>query len=461
MKLSARMGRLGTETAFEVLARARALEAKGREIVHLEIGEPDFDTPRNVVEAGAKAMQSGKTHYTPSAGTAEIRKVVADYISETRRINVTPDNVVVVPGGKPIIFYTIMTLCEAGDEAIYPNPGYPIYESMINFSGAKAVPYKLAMEKGFSFDVNELRSLVTPKTRLIILNSPANPTGGVLSRSDLEAIAELAIKNDIMILADEIYSRILYEGEHVSIASVPGMQERTILLDGYSKTYAMTGWRLGYGVMPTELATHMTRLQTNAVSCNAAFTLEAGVEALVGPQHDVDVMVEEFRKRRDVIVDGLNAIPGVKCLKPKGAFYVFPNIASYGKSSKEMADYMLNEAGVACLSGASFRRVRRRLPAPVLRKLFAQPGEGPEGHAHCPRQAISLFRKQELPKFLVTSEVLYLLISSLRESLPRRGAAVGSERPGSRPPPSPPRAGVRSGTPAPIAAGSCMPHADR
>lgn len=354
MRLATRMSRLGTETAFEVLARARALEAQGREIVHLEIGEPDFDTPSHVVEAGVKALRSGKTHYTASAGTPEMRKVVADYVSETRRIDVTPDMVVVVPGGKPIIFYTMTALLEEGDEAIYPNPGYPIYESMINFTGAKAVPYRLRMENDFRFDPDELRSLVTPRTKLIVINSPANPTGGVLSMSDMEAIAELCFKNDIMVLADEIYSRIIYEGEHVSITAIPGMQERTILLDGHSKTYAMTGWRLGYGVMPVELAEHVTRLQTNAVSCNAAFTLEAGREAILGPQDDVYKMVEAFRKRRDVIVDGLNDIPGFKCLKPKGAFYAFPNIEGTGMTSKQMADYLLTEAGVAVLSGASF-----------------------------------------------------------------------------------------------------------
>jgi aspartate aminotransferase len=354
MKLASRMSRLGTETAFEVLAKARALEAQGREIVHLEIGEPDFDTPGHVIEAGVKALRSGKTHYTPSAGTPEMRKVVADYISETRRINVTPDMVVVVPGGKPIIFYTMTALLEEGDEAIYPNPGYPIYESMINFTGAKAVPYRLRMENDFRFDPDELRSLVTPRTKLIVINSPANPTGGVLSMSDMEAIAEICLKNDIMVLADEIYSRIIYEGEHVSITAIPGMQEKTILLDGHSKTYAMTGWRLGYGVMPVELAEHVTRLQTNAVSCNAAFTLEAGREAILGPQDDVYKMVEAFRKRRDVIVDGLNDIPGFKCLKPKGAFYAFPNIEGTGMTSKQMADYLLNEAGVAVLSGTSF-----------------------------------------------------------------------------------------------------------
>jgi len=354
MKLASRMSRLGTETAFEVLARARALEAQGREIVHLEIGEPDFDTPSHVVEAGVKALRSGKTHYTPSAGTPEMRKVVADYISETRHINVTPDMVVVVPGGKPIMFYTMIALLEEGDEAIYPNPGYPIYESMINFTGAKAVPYRLRMENDFRFDPDELRSLVTPRTKLIVINSPANPTGGVLSMSDMEAIGELCLKNDIMVLADEIYSRIIYEGEHISITAIPGMQERTVLLDGHSKTYAMTGWRLGYGVMPVWLADQMTRLQTNAVSCNAAFTLEAGQAAILGPQDDVYKMVEAFRKRREVFVDGLNKIPGFKCLKPKGAFYAFPNIEGTGMTSQKMADYLMNEAGVAVLSGTAF-----------------------------------------------------------------------------------------------------------
>jgi aspartate aminotransferase len=354
MKFASRMSRLGTETAFEVLAKARALEAQGREMIHLEIGEPDFDTPPNVVQAGVEAMTGGQTHYTPSAGTGEIRETIADYISETRRIDVSPEMVVVVPGGKPTIFYTIMALLEEGDEALYPNPGYPIYESMIDFSGAKAVPCHIRMENGFRFDVDEMRELVTPKTRMIVLNSPANPTGGVLTMSDMEAIATIAIENDIVVLADEIYSRIIYEGEHVSISTVPGMLERTILLDGYSKTYAMTGWRLGYGIMPIELAQEVTRLQTNAVSCNAAFTMVAGVEALVGPQEDVDEMVEAFRQRRNVIVDGLNDIPGFKCLKPSGAFYAFPNIAGTGISSTEMADYLLNEASVAVLSGSSF-----------------------------------------------------------------------------------------------------------
>ncbi len=354
MKLASRMLRLGTETAFEVLAKAKALEAQGRKIIHLEIGEPDFDTPEHIIEAAYEAMKKGYTHYTPSAGIWEVRETIAEYISETRGIDVGPENVVVVPGGKPIIFFSILALCEEGDEVIYPNPGFPIYESMINFVGAKPVPMRLRMENNFSFDPDEFRSLVTPRTKMIIINSPANPTGGVLSREDLEIIAEVAIERDIMVLSDEIYSRIVYEGEFFSIASIPGMKDRTIILDGFSKTYAMTGWRLGYGVMPTWLAEHVTRLMTNSNSCTAAFVQIAGMKALKGPQDSVDKMVQAFRQRRDVIVDRLNRIPGFKCLKPAGAFYAFPNIEGTGMTSKELADYLLYEAGVAVLSGTSF-----------------------------------------------------------------------------------------------------------
>ena len=354
MKLASRMGRLGTETAFEVLAAARALEAQGKEIIHLEIGEPDFDTPGNIIEAACRALRSGKTHYTPAAGVPELRQAIANYIASTRGIDVSPDQVVVVPGGKPIMFYVIMALAEEGDEVIYPNPGFPIYESMINFVGAKPVPMPLREANGFSCDVHELASLVTERTKLIIINSPANPTGGVLSRDDLRAIAEIARERDIMVMADEIYSRILYEGEFASIASLPGMAERTIILEGFSKTYAMTGWRLGYGVMPLELAPHITRLMVNSNSCTAAFTQYAGVEALTGPQDASARMVEAFRERRDVIVEGLNRIPGIRCLKPKGAFYVFPNIEATGMGSKEMEQFLLHEAGVAALSGTSF-----------------------------------------------------------------------------------------------------------
>jgi len=354
MKLATRMSRLGTETAFEVLAKAKALEAQGREIVHLEIGEPDFDTPRNIIDAAINALNEGQTHYTPSAGILPFREAIATEVSSTRDIDVNPDQVVVTPGAKPIMFFTILALCEEGDEAIYPNPGFPIYESMINFSGAKAVPLPLLMEKEFRFDIDEFKELVSPKTKLIIINSPQNPTGGVLGWDELRAIAEVAIENDIMVLSDEIYIRILYEGEFISITSIPGMLERTIILDGHSKTYAMTGWRLGYGVMPEELAAQVTRLMTNSNSCTAALTQYAGMEALTGPQEDSYKMVEAFRERRDVIVEGLNEIPGFKCLLPKGAFYVFPNIEGTGKSSKFLEEYLLDEAGVATLSGTSF-----------------------------------------------------------------------------------------------------------
>lgn len=354
MKLATRMSRLGTETVFEVLAKARALEAQGRKVIHMEIGEPDFDTPAHIIEAAIKALRDGHTHYTPSAGIPPFREVIANKVANTRDIKVHPDQVVVVPGGKPIMFFVIMALCEKGDEVIYPNPGFPIYESMINFVGATPVPIPLRMEKEFSFDVKEFESLVTNRTRLIILNSPHNPTGSVLSQTDLAAVAEIATEKEIMVLSDEIYSRMLYEGQLASIATIPGMTERTIILDGFSKTYAMTGWRLGYGVMPLELAPHITRLMTNSNSCTAAFTQMAGIRALTGPQDDSLKMMEAFRQRRDVIVDGLNDIPGFECLKPKGAFYVFPNITGSGKKSKFLEEYLLQEAGVATLSGTSF-----------------------------------------------------------------------------------------------------------
>ena len=354
MKLAQRMSRLGTETAFEVLAKAKALEAQGREIIHLEIGEPDFNTPANVVEAGIAGLRNGQTHYTPAAGVLPLRQTIADEVAKTRGIPVHPDQVVVVPGGKPIMFYAMLALCEAGDEVIYPNPGFPIYESMIQFSGATAVPIPLRMENDFGLDVAELRSLITDRTRLIILNSPANPTGGVLSSADLAQVAETALDRGIPVLSDEIYCRILYEGEFASIASVPGMAEQTIILDGFSKTYAMTGWRLGYGVMPVELARQITKLMVNSNSCTAAFTQTAGIEALSGPQESVEAMVAAFRRRRDLIVDGLNRIPGFRCLTPKGAFYVFPNIEGTGRHSQELADMLLYEAGVAALSGTCF-----------------------------------------------------------------------------------------------------------
>jgi aspartate/methionine/tyrosine aminotransferase len=348
------MARLGTETAFEVLAKAKALEAQGRNIIHVEIGEPDFDTPSNVVEAAVDALHHGWTHYGPSAGLPQLRKTIADYISSTRAIEVSPDEVVVVPGGKPIIFYTMLSLIDEGDEVIYPNPGFPIYESMINYVGGKAVPIQLREERDFTLDVNELPGLITPRTKLIILNSPQNPTGGVMPRKDIEKVAEIIGDRNIMVLSDEIYSRLLFEGEPFSIASIPGMKERTIILDGFSKTYAMTGWRMGYGVMRTDLATHMTRLMTNSNSCTASFTQMAGIAAITGDQSPVAHMCAEFKHRSEVFVAGLNKIKGFSCRQPKGAFYTFPNITKTGWKSKPLADALLEQAGVAALSGTSF-----------------------------------------------------------------------------------------------------------
>jgi len=356
LRLAKRMARLGTETAFEVLVKARALEAKGRDIVHLEIGEPDFDTPANIIEAGSDALHNGFTHYGPSAGLPPLREAIAQYVSQTRGVNVTPEEVVVVPGGKPIIFFSILALVEQGDEVIYPNPGFPIYESMIEFLGAKAVPIQLREEMDFRFDVNELAGLINDRTKLIILNSPQNPTGGVFEKKDVEDIAHAIGDRNIMILTDEIYSRLIFEGEHHSIMSLDGMKDRCILLDGFSKTYAMTGWRMGYGVMRADLAAHIARLMTNSNSCTASFTQIAGVEAIQGPQDAVTAMCEKFRERRDVMVKGLNQIKGFSCLSPKGAFYVFPNIKETGWPSKKLADTLLEESGVAALSGTAFGR---------------------------------------------------------------------------------------------------------
>jgi aspartate aminotransferase len=349
-----RLNRLHSEGAFEVLARAKALEAKGRDIIHMEIGEPDFDTPAYIVDAGKQALDDGYTHYTAPAGLPEVRQTIADYVSETHGIPVVPDNVVVVPGGKPMIFYGVLALVNAGDEVVYPNPGFPTYESMIDFVGAKPVPMPLREERGFSFQPDEFRSLVNENTKLIILNSPGNPTGGVMSRGDLEVVAELATKHDCWILSDEIYSRMVYDGEFFSIAMLPGMQERTVVMDCFSKTYAMTGWRLGYGVMPEHLAEGVTRLMINSNSCTAAFTQVAGAAALTGDQTSVTEMVAQFRRRRDVIVEGLNVLPGITCLKPEGAFYVFPNVSALGGTEKEIADAILEEAGVATLPGTAF-----------------------------------------------------------------------------------------------------------
>jgi aspartate/methionine/tyrosine aminotransferase len=354
LRLARRMERLGTETAFEVLVKAKALEAQGRDIIHLEIGEPDFDTPGNIIEAGCDALRKGFTHYGPSAGMVELREVIAQYVSETRRVNVAPEEVVVVPGGKPIIFFSILALAEDGDEIIYPNPGFPIYESMINYVGAKAVPIRLREELDFRLDVDEFASLINDRTKLVIVNSPHNPTGGVLEKKDIDAIARAIGDRNIMVLSDEIYSQLIFDGEEHSIMSIEGMKGRTILLDGFSKTYAMTGWRMGYGVMRADLATHISRLMTNSNSCTASFTQVAGIEALRGPQKSVDAMRAEFKKRRDVMVAGLNKIKGFSCRVPHGAFYVFPNITQTGWPSKKFADSLLEDAGVAALSGTAF-----------------------------------------------------------------------------------------------------------
>jgi aspartate aminotransferase len=354
MKLSERLARLGTETAFEVLVRARALEAQGRSVVHLEIGEPDFDTPSHITDAAIEALKGGATHYGPSAGLPELRQAVAEDSTTRRGVRVTPEMVVVTPGGKPVMFYVILALVDPGDEVLYPNPGFPIYESMIRYIGGVPVPVRLLEEKGYALDVDQLVSKIGPKTKLIIINYPHNPTGGVIPESGLRAIADAAVRHGVPVLADEIYSRILYDGRHVSIAAMPGMEPLAIVLDGFSKTYAMTGWRLGYGVMPAPLAQVVAKLQTNATSCTATFTQLAGVKALRGDQSSVDTMVAEFKRRRDAIVDGLRQIPGFKCPRPHGAFYVFPNITGTGYSARPLADRLLDEAGVACLSGTAF-----------------------------------------------------------------------------------------------------------
>ncbi|RLI16449.1 pyridoxal phosphate-dependent aminotransferase [Candidatus Bathyarchaeota archaeon] len=350
-----RMKTLGTETAFEVLAKAKALEKQGKDIVHLEIGEPDFDTPKNIKEAAVKALYAGYTHYVPAAGIPELREAIAEYISKTRKIDVDPEEVVVAPGAKPIMLYAILACVNPGEEVVYQNPGYPIFESLINFVRAKPVPIPLKEENDFRMDHEYVKEKITKKTKMIIINSPENPTGGILTREDLKLIADcVADRDDIVILSDEIYSRIIYEGEHESIASLPGMKEKTILLDGFSKTYAMTGWRLGYGVMRKDIAQKATQLMINSNSCTCAFVQMAGVEALKGPQDEVDRMVAEFKRRREVIIPGLNEIEGISCKKPRGAFYAFPNITKLGMSSLEFSDYLLNEAGVAVLPGTSF-----------------------------------------------------------------------------------------------------------
>jgi aspartate/methionine/tyrosine aminotransferase len=354
LRLAKRMAGLGSETAFEVLARARGLEAQGKDIVHLEIGEPDFDSPANVVEAGINALREGWTHYTPSAGLPLLREVIAEDVSRSRGVKVTADEVVIVPGGKPTIYFTYMALVEEGDEVIYPNPGFPIYESLINFLSARPVPVHLREERDFRLDVNELADRITDRTRLIILNSPHNPTGSMLDEQDIRDIVAAIGDRDIMVLSDEIYSRLIFEGQHFSPMSVAGFKDRTIMLDGFSKTYAMTGWRLGYGVMRRELAQHFGRLMTNVNSCSAAFTQVAAIEAVRGDQSSVDHMREQFHLRRDRFVERVNRIPGFSCRVPKGAFYTFPNIRKTGLTSKKLADALLEEAGVACLPGTAF-----------------------------------------------------------------------------------------------------------
>ncbi|MDP6402840.1 MAG: pyridoxal phosphate-dependent aminotransferase [SAR202 cluster bacterium] len=354
MKLAQRMSLLGTETAFEVLAKARRLEAEGMDVVHLEVGEPDFDTPSNIIDAGAAAMNQGYTHYGPSPGFPEVRARIAEEISRTRNVSVTGENVVITPGGKPIMFFTMLALVDEGDEVLYPNPGFPIYESMISFVGGVPVPMRLHESKDFNIDVDEVAGQVTSRTKLMVINSPNNPCGSVIAKEDIEALADLAKENDILVLSDEIYSRILYEGAHFSIASLPGMRDRTLILDGFSKTYAMTGWRIGFGVLPMELVEPISRLVTNSVSCTPSFTQMAVLEAMNGPQDEAYEIVAEFKKRRSIIVDGLNQIPGIRCAMPKGAFYVFPNIEGTGMTSRQFADSLLEDAGVAGLSGDSF-----------------------------------------------------------------------------------------------------------
>jgi aspartate aminotransferase len=354
MKVAERVKRLAGEGAVEVLARALALEAEGADIIHLEVGEPDFKTPANILEAGIRALEAGDTRYGPAPGIPELREAIAQDLSVRLGIEVKPEEVVVTPGGKAIAFFAFLALLEPGDEVIYTNPGFPVYEAMTDFIGAKGVPLRLLEERGFRFEVDDFLSKVSPKTKLIVINSPHNPTGSVLTKSDLEVVAEVAIERGLWVLSDEVYNRIIYEGEYLSIASLPGMQRRTIILNSFSKSYAMTGWRLGFGIMPPELASHITRLVINSNSCTPPFIQRAGIEALKGPQEAVTKMVAAFRERREVIVEGLNAIEGLRTVKPQGAFYVFPNIEGVGIGSREFAGYLLKEAGVALLPGTAF-----------------------------------------------------------------------------------------------------------
>jgi len=354
--LAPRMSRLGTESAFEVLGRARALEAQGRKVVHLEIGEPDFDTPEHIRQAASDALHAGFTHYVPAAGLPEVRQSVADYFARTGRPEYDATQCVITPGAKPIMYITISVLCGEGDEVLYPDPGFPMYESITSYVGATPVPVPLREDHAFRIDPDEVASLVTDRTKLLILNSPHNPCGSALTRQDLDALAALAVERDFYVLSDEVYWAISYGEPHISIATLPGMQERTILLDGCSKTFAMTGWRLGFAALPEPLVEPFTRLVINSVSCTSAFSQRAMLAALGGPWEPIQEMIDEFAVRRGVIVDGLNAIDGITCLEPAGAFYVFPNITGLGAPSERVADHFLNEAGVACLSGTAFGR---------------------------------------------------------------------------------------------------------
>ena len=349
-----RMDRLGTETAFEVLARAKALEAQGREILHFEIGEPDFDTPTHIKEAAIQALHDGYTHYGPTPGLPVLREAIAEVVSKSRGIPVSPEEVIVTPGAKPIMFFTLLAYAQAGDEVIYPNPSFPIYESMINFAGATPVPIPLLESNGFSFDMERFEASLSPRTKLIILNSPGNPTGGVIPTPDLQRIAAVARERGVLVLSDEIYGGMQYTGTAASIAALPGMRDLTIILDGFSKLYAMTGWRLGFAVANRGVIEHFTKLMANSASCTASFVQMAGVAALRGPQEASQRMVAEFRRRRELIVTGMNQIGGLRCATPQGAFYVFPNIRGVQRPSAEVASRLLNEAGIACLAGTAF-----------------------------------------------------------------------------------------------------------
>ena len=354
MRLSSRMEGVRGEGAFDVLVKARALEAKGHSIIHMEIGEPDFPTPVNIVEAGRQALADGWTKYGATQGDPELREVIAELVSKTRGISVSEQNVVVTPGGKPILFFPLLALLEPGDEVLYPNPSFPIYESVIRYCGAAPLPLPLVEERGFSLDLDMLRAKLSPRTKVLMINSPQNPTGGVIPEEDIRAIAELVRDRDIMVLSDEVYSNIYFDRKPFSIASLPGMAEKTIILDGFSKTYSMTGWRMGYGVMPKWLVDGVCLMMVNCVSHTASFSQRAGIEALTGPQEAVAEMVAEFKLRREVIVEGFNRIPGFSCTIPGGAFYAFPNVKKTGIPSDDLADRILNEAGVACLTGTSF-----------------------------------------------------------------------------------------------------------